>query len=359
MRNKVLKIVCLMLIAVLAVGTLSSCEINADGSLGQSTDAPEPVRAELKTDLQDAMFTFTYGELREVLSADLLATLFTDYENKTDDVTIDLNYNDIKARYSGTEYFDKVMGLLSDAEKAALQANSEETLAYYNRLVNAVKAQKPATEYSENFWVEDKTIEFTDEAGNVQEEDSTIAKAARLYKDVVLKGLSESLPKGTTKQGADLDAILYLKGSAVVSQITMADIDEIYTSVTPTTETNSAGEAVPTELTRTIEIHLKDTDAAVRRAISFREPADVLAKLNRTENSFTISDYSFVPDDCVITATFNAATDELISLSYDKHLLVTASVAGEGSLASLGTQTVQFACGSNMYYHFGWESEAK
>lgn len=357
MRNKALKAFCLLLIAVLAVSMLSSCQINADGSLSQSTDAPEPVRVTVKTDLHDAMFTFTYGELREVLSADLLATLFTDYENKTDDVTIDLNYNDIKTRYAGTEYFEKILELLSDEERASLQANSAEVLAYYNQIVNAVKAQKPATDYSENFWVEDKTIQFTDASGNTADENSTISKAARLYKDVVMNGVSEILPKGTTEQGESLEDILYLKGSSLVSQLALADIDEIYTSVTAATESNSAGEAVPTELTRTIEIHLKDTDEAVRRAISFRDPADVLAKLNRAENSFTVSEYSFVPNGCVITAVFDAVTDQLVSLTYNKNLTVTATVAGEGSLASLGTQTVQFNCGSNMDYHFGWESD--
>lgn len=360
MQSKALKGICLLLILVLAVGMLSSCEINADGSLSQSADAPEPVRAELKTDLHDARFTFTYGELREILSADLLATLFADYEDKTDDVTIELNYNDIKTRYSDTEYFEGIMALLSDEEKASLSANSEETLAYYNQLVNALKTQKPATVYSENFWVHDDTIQFTDAAGNVQKEDSTISKAARLYKDFVMKGVSEILPNNvTTEQGESLDEILYLKGSSLVSQLTLSDIDEIYTSVTPTTETNSAGEAVPTELTRTIEIHLKDTDEAVRHAITFREPSEVLAKLNRTENSFTVSEYSFVPNGCVITAVFNAATDELVSLNYNKNLTVTAEVTGEGSLAPLGTQTVQFDCGSNMDYQFGRESEAE
>lgn len=357
MRNKVFKGICLLLVAVLALCALSSCQINADGSLGQGSDEPDPVAVSLKTDLHDASFTFTYGELGDVLSDELLAALFTDYENKTDDTTIELNYNDIKIRYAGTDYFDAVMGLLSEEEKASLQANPADTLAYYNRIVNALKEQKPATEYSENFWVVNDTIQFTDAEGNVADKNSAIAKAARLYKDFVMNGVSSELPSGAVEQGQSLNDVLYLKGSDVVSQLTVEDIDTIYTSVTPTNETNSAGEAVPVELTRTVEIHLKDDDASVRRAISFRDPAGVLEKLNRKENSFNISSYSFAPNGCVITAVFNAVTDELVSLSYDKNLTVTASVTGEGSLEKLGTQTVQFDCGSNMYYHFGWESE--
>ena len=358
MRNKFFKGICLLLTAALALCALSSCQIIADGSLSQSSDAPDPVAVSLKTDLHDAKFSFTYGELSDVLNDELLAALFTDYAEKTDETTIDLNYNDIKVRYAGTEYFDAVMGLLSDEEKAAFQANPEKILAYYTDIVNAIKTQKPATVYSENFWVDNDTIQFTDANGNVADKDSKLAKAARLYKDFVVNGVSEQLPNGvTTKKGESLNDVLYLKGSDVVSQLTLADIDAIYTSVTPTNETNSAGEAVPVELTRTIEIHLKDDDASVRRAISFRDPADVLSKLNRSENSFTVDSYSFVPNGCVITAVFNAVTDELVSLSYDKNLTVTASVTGEGSLENLGKQTAQFNCGSNMFYQFGWESE--
>lgn len=114
-----------------------------------------------------------------------------------------------------------------------------------------------------------------------------------------------------------------------------------------------------TELTRTIEIHLKNTPAAIDQAITFRHPNEVLEKINRAENSFTVSGYSLVPHDCVITATFNAATDELLTLSYDKNMTITATVTGEGSLGIYGTQKLTFESGSNMYYQFGWDSEAK
>ncbi len=357
MQKRFLKPVSILLVLVMTVLLFASC----DASTAQET--PEPVAVTLKTDLQDAKFTFTYGELETVLPTELLSSLFEDYEEKTADTTIELNYNELKARYKDNddkELFGKVLALLDADEQAALTANREEVMEYYTRIANALKVQKPATVYSENFWVHDDTILFTDAEGNQADKDTPLAKSARLYKDMISDGIAKALPNKTeAKAGTDLNDILYLKGSDAVSEITLDDIDAIYSSVSATTENNSQEQPVVTELTRTVEIRLKNDEASIRKAITFREPESVLQKLNRSENSFTVSEYTFVPHDCVIIAVFNAATDELISLSYDKNMAVTATVTGEGSIGALGTQTLTFECGSNMYYQFGWESEAK
>lgn len=357
MQKKSFKLICVLVSLLMVALALTSCDV----STGEET--PEPVAVSLKTDLHDAMFTFTYGELESVLPTELLSTLFEAYEEKDENTTIELNYNDLKARYAYNDdenLFPNVLALLSAEEQAQLEGNRAEALEYYTRIANAIKTQKPATVYSENFWVHDDTIALTDTAGNTFDKDTPLAKAVRLYKDMISGGISDALPSNVELEaGTDLNDILYLKGSAAVTALTLSDIDTIYTSVTPTTENNSAEEPVVTELTRTVEIHLKNNPASIEKAITFRNPTQVLAKLNRAENSFTVSEYTLVPHDCVIIATFNAATDELLSLSYDKNMTVTATVTGEGSLADYGTQTLTFECGSNMYYQFGWESEAK
>lgn len=357
MQKKGFKLICVLVSLLLVALVLTSCDV----STGEET--PEPVAVTLKTDLHDAMFTFTYGELETVLPTELLSTLFEEYEEKDENTTIELNYNDLKARYAYNDdenLFPNVLALLSAEEQAQLEGNRAAALDYYTRIANALKTQKPATVYSENFWVDDDTIALTDAASNTSDKDTPLAKAVRLYKDMISGGISDALPNNAeVEAGTDLNDILYLKGSDTVTALTLDDIDAIYTSVTPTTENNSAEEPVVTELTRTVEIHLKNNPASIEKAISFRNPTEVLAKLNRAENSFTVSEYTLVPHDCVIVATFNAATDELLSLSYDKNMTVTATVTGEGSLADYGTQTLTFDCGSNMYYQFGWESEAK
>ena len=359
MHTKISKLICVVAALALLTVSLTSCDFSLESFFNQD-NGPEPVAVSLKTDLKDAKFTFTYGQLKEVLPTDLLATLFENYDEKTDDVTIELNYNDLKSRYSGDEeLFQKVLGLLTESDREALAANQAEVLAYYNQIANQIK--QPATVYSENFWVDDGTIQFTKD-GVVSESDSTIAKAAKLFKDFAMQGVEKALPNtenNKTNEGDDLTDILYLKGTDKVSELTMDDIDVLYSSVTPTTELNSKEEPVVTALTRTVEIHLKADKASVEKAITFRDKTDILSKINQPQNSFTVDNYDFTCEGCVITATFNAVTDELLSLSYDKNMQVTASVTGEGSLESLGNQTLQFNCGSNMFYQFGWESEAE
>lgn len=361
MHTKISKLICVVAALALLTVSLTSCDFSLESFFNQDNE-PEPVAVSLKTDLKDAKFTFTYGQLKEVLPADLLATLFENYDEKTDDVTIELNYNDLKSRYSGDEeLYQKVLALLTDSDRAALAANQAQVLDYYTQIVNQIKQQKPATAYSENFWVDDGTIEFTKD-GVTSDSDSTIAKAAKLFKDFAMQGVEKALPNtenNKTNEGDDLTDILYLKGTDKVSELTMDDIDVLYSSVTPTTELNSKEEPVVTALTRTVEIHLKADKASVEKAITFRDKTDILSKINQPQNSFTVDNYDFTCEGCVITATFNAVTDELLSLSYDKNMQVTASVTGEGSLESLGNQTLQFNCGSNMYYQFGWASEAE
>lgn len=355
MRKRVWKIGCLLLALLVCAAAFTGCELNLSANAG-----PEPVAVALKTDLHDARFTFTYGELRDIIDAETLSNLFEDYENKTDDVTVELGYYDIRARFGGDQAtFDAVMALLSDEDLAALNGNRTEVLAYYTELANAIKALKMETIRSESFWVDDGTITFTDEAGNTQDDGSPISKAARLFKDMSMQGISSVLPENETiAAGTDLTDLLYLYGSDDLTALTDADLLAAYSTVNETTEKDSQENDVITELTRTIELQVRPETESVLRAINVRDEAAVLEKLNRPENSFTINGYDMQFTSLTITATFDAATDELLTLSYDRTMHITATVTGEGTLAPLGTQTVDFDCGANTYYQFGWADRA-
>lgn len=355
MQVRLLKIGCVLTALLLCVGMFAGCSIGAS-----QEEEPEPVAVTLKTDLHDASFEFTYGELREILDAESLSNLFENYENKTDDVTIELTYNDIRARYgSNEEVFNAVMALLTDEERAQLTGNRAEVLAYYTEIANAVKAQQPETIYSESFWVEDDSIAFTAADGTVQDSDSAISKAARLFKDMMMNGISETLPSDETLQaGTDLNDVLYLKGTDAITALTDADLEAVYSSVNETTENDSNGNPVVTELTRTVELHVIPEEASILRAVDIRDEQTILDLLNREENSFTVDGYTLSFTGLTITATFDADTDELLTLSYDKTMHVTATVTGSGTLAPLGTQTLDFDCGANTYYQFGWADQA-
>ena len=73
----------------------------------------------------------------------------------------------------------------------------------------------------------------------------------------------------------------------------------------------------------------------------------------------TVDDYSIDFDGCTITATFNAVTDNILSVTYDKNMKVSTVVNGVGDLGYLGKQDLKFGCTDRMEYHFGWDDEAK
>ena len=128
MHTKWSKLICVIAALALLTVSLTSCDFSLESFFNQD-NGPEPVAVSLKTDLKDAKFTFTYGQLKEVLPTDLLATLFENYDEKTDDVTIELNYNDLKSRYSGDEeLFQKVLGLLTESDREALAATGLSSL---------------------------------------------------------------------------------------------------------------------------------------------------------------------------------------------------------------------------------------
>ena len=78
--------------------SLTSCDFSLESFFNQD-NGPEPVAVSLKTDLKDAKFTFTYGQLKEVLPTDLSFPLFEIYDEKTDYLTCALNYTYLTSRY--------------------------------------------------------------------------------------------------------------------------------------------------------------------------------------------------------------------------------------------------------------------
>ena len=66
-------------------------------------------------------------------------------------------------------------------------------------------------------------------------------------------------------------------------------------------------------------------------------------------NSFEIG---FTP--CKIMTGINAVTDEMTYVTYEKNMVITASITFTGALAQHGTVVVEFPCTSSLTYNFGW-----
>lgn len=358
------KTVAVVLCIVMTALIFASC--SAEDVIGGDEEIPQAVSA--KVDLNDSSFTFTYGELKTVLPADKLGTLFEDYDELSDEITIDLSYNDIMTKFSEDDLWKDVFNLLSDSEKASIKDNEANVVEYFVNKINNAKSEKPITQYKESFWTDSGSIEFKQ---NGNDTDGKVKTAAKFFDYYVVKGAEKALPNGTTEKGDDLTDILYLLGSDTACALTADDIVSAVSSLSYETQTvtenvvNEEGKEVKqdvdvvTGITRIVTIVLKDDAASVLKAYSMHDKNAILNEMGKASSYFTVDDYSVDFDGCTITATFNAVTDNLLSVTYDKNMKVSTVVNGVGDLDYLGKQDLTFGCTDRMEYHFGWDDEAK
>ena len=371
MKRNSLRIISLMLLLAMTLTAFSSCS----NPFRPETTVPEQVT--LKTDLHDPYYTFTYGELKTVIPLDKLAPLFENYEEKDADTEITLSYNEIVTRFSADNMKDDgkalegIWSLATDEEMKATTANKKEVVDYFNKIVNTLKTNKPAkTEYGEDFWTDDSSDSFTftkdgKEIDKDSDEYKALKAAAVVYKKYVVDGAYNFLlghtkdENGETKKLAEgndsLDDILYLWGEKDVSRLTYDDIETAISSVKKDIETVEEKDYV-TGLTRTVVITLKPDKKEDKKAFSIHDKKPVLEEMKKASDYFTAEDYNLSFGKCVITAVFDAATDEIMTLTYQNNMTVSTEITGANNFASIGTVGVSFNCTDQMYYHFGWHT---
>lgn len=373
MMRKVMRILACSVALIMLMLSLTSCSLSDI----LNRDEEKPVGVSVKTDLKDAVFTFSYGELRNTLSADIVAGIFEDYEELNDEVTIDLSYNDILNRFgndANSDGFKKMMALCSDEEMAQLTDNAHEVLEYFVKHINSVKIEKPIVQYSEGFWTDKDSFGFK-QGG--EESDGKIKTAAKYFDYFVTKGVGEYFDdeengkKGQTEQGDNLNDIMYLYGEDVACRLTDENVSSVISSLiydTATVKEEYTDEngrvkthdvKVVTGITRVITITLKNDEQSVKNAFSLGGKQEILDELKKAKDYFTLEDYSVSYNGCTIKATFNAVTDNILSATYDKVMDIETEVTGVGSLEHIGTQQVSFECTRWVDYRFGWEAEAE
>jgi len=366
MKKNLLRAVCILTVISLVSVLFASC----DNPFSSKDPIPEEVK--LKTDLRDASFTFTYGELKKVIPLDALASLFENYEEKNPDTEITLSHNEIVTRFSADAMKDDgkaLEGVWSLAEKDeldALTANKNDVIDYFNEHANALKKEKPRTEFDEAFWTDDSsdTINISKNGAELDkdsDEYKSIRGGAIIYKNYLLEGAQSKMlghTKGengedftATKKGQSLDDYLYLQGESTVSKLTYDDVTEAISSLKPEITTVN-GEDYITGYTRTIVLKLKPERESVLKAFSLHNKKAVLDEMKKSDDYFKVEDYDLSFGECVITAVINGVTDEVVSLTYQKNMTVNASFTGANNFASLGKIDMTFNCTNQIYYHF-------
>lgn len=374
MKNKIVKITGILLVLVLMISTLAGCS---------SKKVERPVPAQLKTDLKDASFTLSYGQLRTVLPADKLASLFENTNEKTDDKTVEISYYEMISKYGNEEYFNDLMALVSESDIAELTANQQQVLDYFNTMINDIKATgTPKVSYYENFWINHgDDVKFKDENGNELPDQDIFRAAFRIYADTALQNIGDFLMNSeeATEHNADLTDILYVLGSKTASSLTLDDLytEEngypIHSSVIPTLvndldekgnnakyeEGELKGENiyVASELYRTIVVNVKPEEASVKKAFSVREKDGIAAELKKAEKYLKVNSFEIGFNPCKITTGIDAATDLMNYITYDKNMVITANVTFNGELAKYGNVIVEFPCTSSLTYNFGWPAK--
>ncbi len=397
MKKNVMRILSLAMVVVLMVATFAGCG-------GSEVNRPEAVS--VKTDLKDVSFTFTYGELKDVLPGDQLATLYENTNKKTDDKEVQLSYYEIVSKFGDKDYFADVIALISDEEMSAFTANQQGVLDYFNEKINEIKTTGVArVSYYENFWINHGDgVKFMNENGELLDGQDELKAAFRLYADMALQDIGKYLmnisneEKYQVKEGdedelvatdfnEDLTNIIYPLGEKNASTLTLADLytdtneetgivtQPVYTSLVYTyvhdldEDGNNAeykegaleGEYifVPSEIYRTINIAVKPDVTSVKKAFTVREKDGILEQFKVAENYLKVNSFEIAFNPCKISAGFNAVNDQMTYATYEKNMVITANVTFAGALEKYGTVVVEFPCTSSLTYNFGWEVEEK
>lgn len=378
MKKNILRVVAVVMIVVMMTTSFAGCS---------TSNVERPVAATIKTDLKDVTFTFTYGQLKNVLPSDQLAALFENTNKKTDDKTISLSYYELTSKYGDKEYFKDIISLISAEDMSKFTGNQKDVLDYFNGLINDIKANGSArVSYSESFWIDHSgEILFLDDAGKKLDGQDELRAAFRIYADTSLKNIGNYLMNKSqdesTEYGADLTDVIYPLGSSTASTLTLTDLyretneetgvitQPIYSSVVPTLEfdldengdnaEDENGEYifVPTEYLRVINITVNPTWEAVTKAFSVREKEAITEQFKVTENYLTLNSFEIGFNPCKIAAGINAENDRMTYVTYEKNMVITTNVTFKGSLAKYGTVTVVFPCTSSLTYNFGWPTE--
>ncbi len=380
MKKNFMRVLSLVMVLAIMVASFAGC--------GTGKEVKRPEAVSVKTDLKDVYFTFTYGELKDILPGDKLAILYENINKKLDSREVKLSYYELVSKFGGQEYFPALLDLISDEEMAAFVANQQDVLDYFNNSINDIKQNKTAlVEYREDFWINHGNgVVFKDLEGNELDGQDKFKAAFRLYADTALKNIGDYLmhSEGPVKKGEDLTNVIYPLGVNTASTLTLSDLytdtdkktgivtQPVYTSVVPTfvydldekgnnakyTEGEMEGEYifVPSEIFRTINIAVKPELASVEKAFTVREKEGILKEFEKASNYLTLNSFDIAFAPCKISAGFNAVNDQMTYATFEKNMIITANVTFTGALAEYGTVIVEFPCTSSLTYNFGWET---
>ena len=228
---------------------------------------------------------------------------------------------------------------------------SEEVLAYFNGLVNGVKADKPIVNYNIEKNVPNDSLKVTkqgaEDAEEIDDSLKAINDAAKGIKDLILEDISGN--SGTINFGDDNSEMLLVKGESWASELTAEDID--YAEI----------KEIGDQYFITIAFNDLTSDEAqnvLTKAFDLRDKEEILAseEFAKTKDYLVLNDYDVVYSGCKITATVNRLTNEITNINFFKAANVTAYMTGAGTLENYGDVSVMFTLEDKANYEINWEN---
>ena len=230
--------------------------------------------------------------------------------------------------------------------------SSEEILNYFNKLVNEIKAERPAMYYRFELNVPNDSLKVTkagaEEAEIIDESLSAINDAAKAVKDLMLENIEEQ--SGDIAFGADNTDVLLVKGESFASKLTVDDIK--YATMTEVGDQYF----ITIEFDDVSEVDAKEI---LGNAFNLRDKEDILnsEEFAKTKAYLELQDYKVSYSGCKITATVNRLTDEITKLEYFKPANVVVSAKGQNTFAQHGDLSVLFTLEDKFYYEINWTNE--
>ena len=205
---------------------------------------------------------------------------------------------------------------------------------YFNEISNKVKQSKVALEAT-----------YTYDVGDFECENEYVKAALPTVKDYVLKNYLEENETVSVEYGGDIKNIYPIAGEDWSSKLTAADV-----------ETAVCAQASDDYkiIIRLADDYTPEVGSGVGSAFSFSNKEEILGELSKMDEYLKVNDYSVKYSNCSIDCVADRATDEISSATYSCKAIVTASVTGVGTMASVGTTEITMSITKTVTYKLDW-----
>lgn len=205
-----------------------------------------------------------------------------------------------------------------------------EALAYFNRVMDAVKTGKPAV-----------SVSVSKDIKNVETDNDKLKAAIPTVKKYMLNTKADGV-----SYGDDLTDIFPVKGQDWVSRLTLADVR--YATCLEAKETYE------------ISVHFRDEaeaaplSSSLGKAFDLVEKSTILEEFKKAEGYLRVDDFDLTYTGCYIVCSVDRATDEVRSVTYYLYADASTTVVGAGELKDIGDVPLSLRYESKITYTLDW-----